>query len=120
MSNADEQMDLESMRRLIAHYQSEGLDEVPEESEWKKIAHIPATQRSKQQKARLKVLAKLIVELSDSAHLRHLVRLAWKSKGIECPVCHVYLVTDYHLSDCAMGLILNRTMVRKLEGQDDE
>lgn len=100
--------ELEDLRRLVAMYQSEGEHEIPEEEEYTRIVNVPKKQRTRQHVERLKVLAVLTVEMCDSGELRKLVKQAWNCDKIQCPVCRVSLLTDFHLEACPLGLILSR------------
>ncbi len=62
--------ELEDARKLVAFYQGEGEDDIPEETEWKDLVQIPEGKRSKKQKARLKELSIFIMEELSVPKLR--------------------------------------------------
>ncbi len=55
--NAKYKSKFEEVVQLVAFYQGEGEDEVPEEKEWKRLARISAGDRTEEQRKRLRYLA---------------------------------------------------------------
>ncbi len=60
----------EDLRKLVAMYQGEGADEIPEETEWKRLVDIPTHERTPEQCARLPFLARYVRRETDSRLLR--------------------------------------------------
>lgn len=74
------QNEAEELRQMVAFYQGEGEDEIPEEAEWKRLARIPSADRSPEQIKRLAVLVPFIQENCDPKLLRIALAAAVQAK----------------------------------------
>lgn len=102
---------LEETRRLVACYMDEGEAELAEEDEYKELCQKPKDKRTAEEEGRLRDLARMIPYLLNSVELREMVRKAWNRKDAVCPYCDVNLVTDFHLKNCPLGVVLGEAVL---------
>ena len=117
--NQSEQLDteVEEMRRLVACYM-DGDDyeaEFDEEDEYKELVQKPKESRTFEEIGRLRDLAKMLPHLLSAPELREMVKIAWRYGGTDCPYCKVKLVTDHHLKNCPLRVVLGMAIQEKNE-----